>query len=90
MTLATITDVCDDYSLKLLIDNMMSVASGTSLLAIVRECFNQFGERYFGMKQKDWFHIVNKYVSNTTKRYDIMPEETFYWKAAESSINDTE
>ena len=82
----TINDIRDDSSLKLMVDNMMALDAGTTLLAIVRECFSQFGERYNGMKQKDWYHIVNQYVSDTTKRYDIQPEETFFWMAAEPPL----
>ncbi len=87
VTLATIRNICDDESLKSMVDNMMAMDAGTTLLAIVRECFNQFGERYFSMKQKDWYHIVSQYVSETTKRYDLKPEETFYWMAAEPFIS---
>ncbi|MBR5326307.1 MAG: DUF3387 domain-containing protein, partial [Prevotella sp.] len=78
----TIGNIRDDSSLKQMVDNMMALDAGTTLLAIVRECFNQFGERYDGMKQKDWYHIVNQYVSETTKRYDLQPEETFCWMVA--------
>ena len=86
--LATIRNIRDDESLRSLVDNMMAMDAGTTLLAIVRECFNHFGERYFGMKQKDWYHIVNQYVSETTKRYDLEPEETFYWMAAEPPVEE--
>ena len=86
--LATIDDVRDDDSLRLMVDNMMAMDAGTTLLSIVRECFNHFGERYFGMKQKDWYHIINQYVSETTKRYDLQPEEMFCWMAAEPPIGE--
>ena len=86
--LATISNICDDDSLKTMVDNMMAMDAGTTLLAIVRECFNHFGERYFGMKQKDWYHIVSQYVSETTKRYDLEPEEAFFWVAAEPPVEE--
>ena len=86
--LAKIDDVRDDDSLRLMVDNMMAMDAGTTLLSIVRECFNHFGERYFGMKQKDWYHIINQYVSETTKRYDLQPEEMFCWMAAEPPIGE--
>ena len=91
VTLAkTIDNIRDDSSLKLMVDNMMALDVGTTLLAIVRECFDQFGERYYGMKQKDWFHIVNQYVSEVTKRYDLEPEEPFCWMAAEPPAGEDE
>lgn len=84
----TINNVRDDSSLKRMVDNMMALDAGTTLLAIVRECFNQFGERYYGMKQKDWYHIVNQYVSEVTKRDDLEPEETFSCKVAEPPVSE--
>jgi len=82
--LATIDNVCNDSSLKNMVDQMMAFDAGTTLLSIVRECFNQFGERYFGMNQKDWYHVVSRYVSEATNRYDIQPDETFCWNVAET------
>ena len=82
--LATIDNVCNDSSLKNMVDQMMAFDAGTTLLSIVRECFNQFGERYFGMNQKDWYHVVSRYVSEATNRYDIQPDETFSWNVAET------
>jgi type I restriction enzyme R subunit len=82
--LATIDNVCNDSSLKNMVDQMMAFDAGTTLLSIVRECFNQFGEQYFGMNQKDWYHIVSRYVSETTNKYDIQPDETLYWNVAET------
>jgi len=83
VAMGMIGSVEKDESLKAMIDNMMAANGGTTLLKIVSECFNLFGERYFGMKQKDWFHVVKEYVGETTKLYHLQPEETFRWMAAE-------
>ncbi|MCR5129887.1 MAG: type I restriction endonuclease subunit R [Prevotella sp.] len=85
VAMGMIGSVEKDESLKAMIDNMMAANGGTTLLTIVSECFNLFGERYFGMKQKDWFHVVKEYVGETTKLYHLQPEETFRWMAAEST-----
>ena len=92
--IGTISSVFKDNNLKALIDNTLSAPNGSNILAIIRECFNAFGERYFNMKQRDWYKIVNQYVCQTLNRYDIEPEETVYLMAAEDrpqyNVNDDE
>ena len=72
-----------DAELLRMIENMMALDGGTTLLTIVSECFKHFGERYYQMKQKDWYHVVKEYVCKKTQRYDLQPDETFYWNVAE-------
>lgn len=67
------------------IDTMMTIENGTTILRIQAECITRFGEQYGGMSVGDWYRIINAYVGKKTQRYDLKPEETFYWQAAESS-----
>ena len=78
-----ITDVLQDSELKDKIDALMSMDGGTTLLSIVRFCFEEFGTKYFSMKQNDWLKIVRRYVEQKTMRYDLSPDEQFVWRAAE-------
>lgn len=83
ISLRTIHDVNEDAALRQLINTMMQMEAGTSILCIIKECFNRFGEKYYGMKQKSWYEIVNRYVKEKTQRYDLQPDETFKMRVAE-------
>lgn len=67
------------------IDSLMSIKNGTTVLQIQAECITRFGEQYGGMGIGDWYRIINAYVGKKTHHYDLKPEETFYWQAAEPS-----
>lgn len=67
------------------IDSLMSIKNGTTVLHIQAECINRFGEQYGGMGIGDWYRIINAYVEKRTHHYDIKPDETFFWQAAEPS-----
>ena len=85
--LGVLTDIRMDASVKLLVDNMMTLDVGTSILQIVAACQQEFGMKYPAMikQPKAWLHLIDNYVKEKTTRYDLQPEETFYWMAAESS-----
>lgn len=85
-----LTDVRDDKNMKALIDNMMKTKNGTNILAIVSECQKEFGMEYPTMdrEKKEWFHVIDRYVKETTQKYNLQPEDTFYWMAAESPIRE--
>lgn len=85
--LGILTDIRKDASVKLLVDNMMTLDVGTSILQIVAACQQEFGIKYPAMikQPKAWLHLIDNYVKEKTTRYDLQPEETFYWMAAESS-----
>lgn len=54
-----ILDITDDESLKLLIDSIKN----ESVLRIMSECMNEFGEYYFKMSLSDWNKVVKKYLN---------------------------
>lgn len=53
----------DDQSVKLLIDELCHNDENISTLSLISECMNQFGEFYYELTLKDWFKIVNAYIS---------------------------
>ena len=53
-----ILDINDDESLKLLIDSIQN----ESILRIMAECMNKFGEYYYKMSLSDWNKVVKKYL----------------------------
>lgn len=53
-----ILDITDDESLKLLIDSIKN----ESVLRIMSECMNEFGEYYFKMSLSDWNKVVKNYL----------------------------
>ena len=83
VSIGIINHVEADKELLKMVVNMMTMDAGTTILALVKECFNQFGEKYFAMKQKDWYQVIKAFVESTTHRYDIQPDENFRWMAAE-------
>ena len=54
-----LTDINDDSSVKLLVDNMQ----GCSTLQIMSSCMNEFGEYYPKMSLTDWNKTLKKYLS---------------------------
>lgn len=53
----------DDSSVKLLIDELYQNDENISTLSLVSECMNLYGEFYYKLTLKDWFKIVNAYIS---------------------------
>lgn len=51
----------DDSSVKLLIDEFISMNEEVSDLTLMSSCMNEFGEFYHKMTLKDWHHIVKEY-----------------------------
>lgn len=52
----------DDVSIKLLIDNKRSINPETSILNIVVECINEYGDFYDKMTLYDWYLVVKTYI----------------------------
>ena len=78
-----IRNIAHDEKMKERVDHMMKMDGGTSLLALARECAEEFGSTYYNMRQSDWFHQVKTYVEPTIMHYDLLPDEPFQWKVAE-------
>ena len=55
-----LTNINDDPSVKLLVDNML----GYSTLQIMSSCMNEFGEHYAKMSLSDWNKTLKKYLSD--------------------------
>ena len=72
-----------DMPLCKFVKTRMELPSGATILGIVRDCIENFGENYPSMKINDWYSIVRKFVEKKTQRYDIKDDETFTWIAAE-------
>lgn len=78
-----IRNIAHDEKMKERVDNMMKMDGGTSLLALARECAEEFGSTYYNMRQSDWYHLVKTYVEPTIMHYDLLPDQSFQWKVAE-------
>lgn len=70
----------DDNSVKLLIDELISMNEDVSDLTLMSSCMNEFGDFYNKMTLKDWHHIVKTYRDkkvankyNLEEEPDIMP-----------------
>ena len=77
-----LTEILPDTDENRLINNMMALDEGTTILAIVAECQKEFQEKYFSMKQRDWLHLIRDYVRNATKKPDLQDNEVFTFKMA--------
>lgn len=64
------------------VDNVVALHAGKSILAIVRDCINEFGEEYGNMRISDWRSVIRDYVSHRTMRYDINDNEPVYYSIA--------
>ena len=73
-----------DYRVKNFIDTSLSLSEGTSILKIQSGCIENFGEYYPGMSIKDWYKAITSYVKMKTNLYELKPEDTFKWIAAET------
>lgn len=78
-----IRNIAHDEKMKERVDNMMKMDGGTSLLALARECAEEFGSTYYNMRQSDWYRLVKSYVEPRIKIYDLLPDQSFQWKVAE-------
>ena len=61
--LSKLQNVEDDREVRNLIFNRLHMDSTTSDYDLQREVMEVFGERYGGMKPKDWAHIIEAYTS---------------------------
>ena len=77
-----LTEILPDTDENRLINNMMALDEGTTILTIVAECQKEFQEKYFSMKQRDWLHLIRDYVRNATKKPDLQDNEVFTFKMA--------
>ena len=78
-----------DDRVKNYIDTSLSLSEGTSLLKIQTGCIDNFGEYYPGMSIKDWYKAISSYVKMKTNIYELKPEDTFKWMAAETEITNS-
>ena len=74
--------VLDDNEVEVLVNNLMNIKDGTTILEIVVECQKEFQERYFSMNANEWRHLIGDYVRNITKRWDLKDNEKFTFKVA--------
>lgn len=73
-----LSSVEDDVSVKLFIDEICEMDETAGILSVVSGCFNEFGEFYHKMKLKDWYSIVNEYLTNKDSVFyygNVEPEE---------------
>ena len=77
-----LSSVEDDVSVKLFIDEMCEIDESASILSVVSGCFNEFGEFYHEMKLKDWYSIVNEYLTNK--------DSVFYYGNIEPEVEEYE
>ena len=61
--LGVLEKVEDDSSVKLLIDESLSNNPDISPLLLISNCMNEFGEYYSKMTLKDWYMVINTYIS---------------------------
>lgn len=79
---AMLTNVTDDNEVRILIDNMMALADGTTIMRIVNECQREFQERYRSMKPNDWRHLIRDYVKKATEKTELREDEVFTFKSS--------
>lgn len=60
-TNGVLSKIEDDNSVKLLIDEHISMDEEVSDLTLMSSCMNEFGELYYKMTLKDWHSIVKTY-----------------------------
>lgn len=77
-----LTAVEDDNEVRILIHNMMELYEGTTILQIVKECQQEFQQKYFSMKVNDWRHLLRDYVRKVTSRPGLQEEEVFRYSVA--------
>ncbi len=66
----------DDNSVKLLIDELISMNDDVSDLILMSSCMNEFGDFYNKMTLKDWHHIVKTYRDKKKSHIFDIEEET--------------
>lgn len=91
-TQGALLKVEDDSSVRLLIDELCLNDVNISILSLISECMNSFGEFYYKMTLKDWHKIVNAYISKMgSNSQDVSEnesqEERYSWKVAEEKSN---
>lgn len=64
------------------VDNVVALRARKDIIAIVKDCINEFGEEYGNMKPSDWYRVVRNYISHRTMRYDIHDNEPVYYSMA--------
>ena len=74
---SVLESVSDDHEVKVLVNNLMNIKDGTTILEIVVECQKEFQEKYFSMSANGWRHLVGDYVRKITKRLDLKDDERF-------------
>lgn len=72
----------DDNDVRILINNMMELYEGTTILQIVTECQREFQQKYFSMKTNDWRHLLCEYVRKVTEKPDLQEEDFFRYTIA--------
>jgi hypothetical protein len=81
--LGVLNKVEDDVSVKLLIDNLLSRDMNTSILTLVSDCMNNYGDFYNKMSLKQWYHVVNEYMHTRDKNKEDDLDEQMYDEAAD-------
>lgn len=75
-------DVEADENVCSLIQNMMELHNGTTIMQIAIECQKEFQQKYFSMKTNDWLHLLCDYVRKVMERPDLQEEEVFRYVMA--------
>ncbi len=70
-------NVDDDPEVRVLINNMMALYEGTTILRICVECEKEFQERYFSMRLTDWMRLIGEYVRRVTDNPELKEEDVF-------------
>lgn len=69
-------DVENDSSVRLLIDELYRNNEEISMLSLISNCINEFGEYYNRMSLKDWNRIIKNYLEMTNNSTQIIEDFT--------------
>lgn len=59
----------DDDSIRLYIDEKLSLNPNIDILSLISDCMNDFGEFYHKMKLKDWYRMLSNYLKEKEASY---------------------
>ena len=79
-----INAIGDDQDLVDYIDQLIESKDSIDILVLTKKCIERFGETYWLMRPRDWFHVIWTYVECNKVNIIYNQDEYVSWMAADN------
>ena len=81
-----LSNIEDDSSVKLLIDEQLNLYSDISVLTLISNCMKEYGGFYYKMTFKDWYRIVSIYLKDRKDKSGEITPTTYVYEPMSSGL----